>query len=137
VIKITKATDREDLQKEWNKMNLAHYGKDIKWTEKKFRFKAVENGEIVGTVSGKYESGVVYISSLITHEDYRGQGIGTMLVQKVQEFGKKNGAHLMWLNTGKEWSENSFYQKLGFKLIADLPDFYFHTDFVIYTREIK
>lgn len=56
---------------------------------------------------------------------------------KVEEFGKKLGAHKIWLITGKNWSENAFYKKLGFKLIGNLSDFYFHKNFVIYTRPIK
>ena len=137
MIKISSAAEKDNLDLEWDKMNIAHYGQDIKWIEKKYRFKATDNGKIVGTVSGKFESGVVYISALITAEKYRGQGIGSLLVQKVEDFGKKYGAHQIWLVTGKNWSENNFYQKLGFTLTGNLPDFYFHTDFVLYTRPIK
>jgi len=137
MIKISSATKTENLDSEWDKMNVSHYGQEIKWVEKKYRFKATENGKIVGTVSGKLESGVVYISALITAEKYRGRGIGSLLIQKVEEFGKQNNAHQIWLFTGENWSENVFYQKLGFKLVGHLPDFYFHTDFVLYTRAIK
>jgi ribosomal protein S18 acetylase RimI-like enzyme len=110
---------------------------EVVWKEKHYRFKAVENGKIVGTIEGKCESGIVYISALITAKDSRGKGVGTMLIKKAEEFGRKMGAHRTWLVTGKDWSENAFYKKLGFELIGNLPDFYFHTDFVIYTRLIK
>lgn len=137
MIKILRATQKDSLVDEWHKVDVSHYGKPIQWNDKKFRFKAVEEGKLIGTVDGKHASGVVYIDSLITAEDARGKGAGTMLVNKVEEFGRKLGAHRIWLITGKTWSENSFYQKIGFKKIAELPDFHFHTDFVIYTREIK
>jgi ribosomal protein S18 acetylase RimI-like enzyme len=137
MIRITKALKKENLDREWDKMNIPHYGREIKWQENKFRYKAVENGEIVGMVSGKYESGVLYIGNLITTQSARGRGVGTMLVNKAEEFGKKHGAHLIWLVTGKKWSENTFYQKLGFEIQGQLPDFYYHTDFVIYTKPIK
>ena len=115
---------------------MPHYGKRVEWNQKRFRFKAVENGKLVGTIDGKYESGVIFIDSLITAENVRGKGIGTMLIKKAEAFGKNLGAHRTWLVTGKDWSENAFYKKLGFKLIGNLPDFYFHRDFVIYTRTI-
>ena len=60
-----------------------------------------------------------------------------MLMNKAEDFGRKMDAHKIWLITGKDWSENEFYKKLGFKKIADLPDWHFHKNFVIYTKDIK
>ncbi len=137
MIKIAKATSRDSLLNEWHRVDVPHYGKRIEWNEKKFRFKALEDGKLVGTIDGKHGSGVVYIDSIITTENARGKGVGTMLIKKAEEFGKKFGAHRTWLITGKEWAENAFYKKLGFELIGNLLDFHFHTDFVIYTRLIK
>jgi len=137
MIKISKASDKEALNKEWHLLDIPHYGKRIDWFEKKYRFKAVENGKLIGTIEGKYEPGVVFISALITAARARGKGVGTMLIKKAEAFGEKFGAHRTWLVTGKDWSENAFYKKLGFKIIGYLPDFYLHKDFVIYTRPIK
>lgn len=137
MIKISKATKKEVLDKEWQDLINAKYGKGEKWIEKHFRFKAVENGKLIGTIDGKYEPGVIYIAGVMAAEDSRGRGVGTMLINKAEEYGKKLGAHKTWLVTGKDWSSNVFYKKLGFELVGDLPDFYFHKDFVIYTRPIK
>lgn len=136
MITISKATNKEALIDEWHRLDVAHYGKPIDWTEKKFRFKATEDGVLVGTIDGKVESGVVYIAALITAESARGRGIGTKLIAKAEDFGRKIGAHRTWLVTGKDWSENAFYKKLGFELSGNLPDFFHHADFVIYTRLI-
>lgn len=137
MLKITRATGKDTLLEEWHKVDIPHYGKPIQWNEKYFKFKAVENGKLIGTIDCKHESGVVYISSLITSEESRGKGVGTKLIAKAEEFGKKLGAHRTWLITGEDWKENAFYKKLGFKKIGTLPDFHFHTNFVIYTRLIK
>jgi len=135
--RILKATKKDKLSKEWRLLDHIHYGRSIKWREEEFGFKAVEDGQIVGTIYGRYEPGVVYISNLIIVEKARGKGIGTMLVEKAEGFGRQLGAHRAWLLTGKDWSENLFYKKLGFKMVAELPDFYFHKDFVVYSREIN
>ncbi|MFH0749501.1 MAG: GNAT family N-acetyltransferase [Candidatus Gottesmanbacteria bacterium] len=137
MITITKATEKDVLLEEWHQVDKPHYGKSVEWNEKKFRFKATEDGTLIGTVGGKHESGVIYIDALMTAKNARGRGVGTKLIEKAEKFGKKLGAHRTWLVTGKDWSENTFYKKLGFELIGNLPDFYFHKDFVIYTRRIK
>jgi ribosomal protein S18 acetylase RimI-like enzyme len=136
MVTIARATQKDSLLDEWHKVDVPHYGKPIQWNEKKFRFKAVEDGTLIGTVDGKHASGVVYIDSLITIERVRGRGVGRMLVDKVEEFGRRLGAHRIWLITGKDWSENIFYKKIGFEIIGNLPDFHFHKDFVIYTKVI-
>jgi GNAT superfamily N-acetyltransferase len=137
MIKILKADKKDSLEDEWHKVDVPHYGKPIEWNEESFRFKAMDNGKLVGTINGRHESGVIYIEALITKESERGRGIGTKLIKRAENFGKKFGAHRAWLITGIDWKENLFYKKLGFKKIGDLPDFHFHKDFVIYTREIK
>lgn len=137
MIKISKATSKETLHGEWQTFSHLHYGQGAKWVEKSYRFKAVEDGKILGTIEGKYEPGVIYIAALMVTDDARGRGIGTMLINRAEEFGKKLGAHRSWLCTGVDWSNRAFYEKLGFTAMANLSDFYFHKDFVVYTRLIK
>jgi GNAT superfamily N-acetyltransferase len=140
MIKISKAT-RKDInnfsEKEWERIDKLHYGRVVEWKEQNFKFKATEDGKVVGLISGKLEAGVVYIGMIVTLECAMGKGVGRMLVGKTEQFGKRHGAHKMWLITGKDWSENVFYKKLGFKIEGDLPNHHYHTDFVIYTKPIK
>ncbi len=137
MIKISKATKKESLDKEWRYIIDTKYGKGKEWIEKHFRFKAVENGKLIGTIEGKCEGGVVYIAALMTAENSRRHGIGTLLIIKAEDFGKKLGAHKTWLLAGKDWPSNTFYKKLGFEFAGNLPDFFLHKDFIIYTRIIK
>ncbi len=140
MIKISKASKKSTSdfgKREWHKVDNAHFGRRVDWSEQKFRFKATENGKLVGLISGKHEEGVIYVAQIITAQDERGKGIGTLLINKAEEFGKRLGAHKMWLITGREWSENEFYKKLGFTIEATLPNHHLHRDFVIYSRPIK
>ena len=101
--------------KEWHGVDIEHYGKKVEWNDKNFIFKAEEDGQIVGSASGKYASGVVYINDIIVAKNKRGKGIGSALMIEIEKFGKKLGAHKIWLITGENWKENEFYQKIGFK----------------------
>lgn len=138
MLTITKAKKKENLEKEWRRVDTAHYGKPVtKWIEKKFRLKAIEDEKLVGIVDGKVEAGTIYIETLMVAESARGKDLGTSLLLAAEEFGKKHGAHRTWLITGKHWAENLFYKKLGFIQVGELGDFYLHTDFVVYTRKIQ
>ena len=140
MIRVTRASRKSTIAfsiKEWHKLDVPHYGRRIEFNEQTFRFKATENGNVVGLISGKHVSGVVYIDQIITAEKARRRGIGTVLIRRVEEFGRKVGAHKLWLMTGKDWSENAFYKKLGFRIEATLSDHHFQRDFFVYSRAIK
>jgi GNAT superfamily N-acetyltransferase len=139
VIKVKNANKKECVkfgEPEWHKMDMIHYGKKVEWNEKKFRFKAEEDGKILGTISGKHESGVVYVGTIIVAEKLRGKGVGRILMNKVEEYAKKMNAHKIWLNTGFDWPAGKFYESLGYKIEAKLPNHHFHKDFVIYSKFI-
>ncbi len=139
MITITKATNKDIAgwnKDEWHRVDLLHYGKDAVWNELKFKFKATENGKLLGYILAKHEAGVIYVESVITAESARGRGVGSMLIKKAEESGKALGAHRIWLVTGKDWPENAFYLKIGFKNIGILPDLYYRKDFIIYSRAI-
>lgn len=129
---------REEVKKfnerEWHGVDVEHYGRAVDWNDKGFIFKAEENGEIVGTISGEHTSGVVYVDYIIVAQDKRKRGIGKLLMDKVEEFARSFNAHKLHLMTGKDWKANEFYKSLGFKKIADLPFHHFKKDFVIYEK---
>ena len=137
ISKVVKSKATVFNESEWDAVNDVHFGKGIRWNEKAFRFKSTENGKTVGLIFGKHESGTVYVSNIIVAKDQRRKGIGTKLMQKAEEFGKKFGDHKIWLITGVHYSEDPFFKKLGFKRQAILPNHYFHKNFIVYTKEIK
>ena len=124
-------------EEEWQFVNDSHFGKGVKWNTTPFQFKATENNKIVGLIFGKHESGTIYVSNIIVAKEKRMQGIGTMLIQKAEEFGRKFGDHRIWLISGEHYPEDPFFKSLDFKNQAVVPDLYFHRNFKIYTKEIK
>lgn len=137
-IKRTSKKSVKDFNKKaWHDVDFEHFGKLVEWKERKFRFKAIDDERIVGTISGKFESAVLRISTIIVDAGERGKGIGKALIQKAEDFGLKLGAHKIWLETGADWKSREFYESLGYKKEADLPDHYFHHDFVIYSKMLK
>ncbi len=117
-------------------MDIDHYGRPIKWISEPLIFKAKEKGIIVGSVKAHYDMGVVYVKNLIVARGKRKQGIGRELMERVEQQGKKLGAHKMYLYTMERWDSTVFYKKLGFKKTADIKKHYLKKDFVVYTKYI-
>lgn len=140
MVNIQKAT-REEVGpfniKEWHNVDIEHYGKPVEWDEEKFIYKAVENGNIVGTVAGSHESGVVYVDGLLVAKNKKRMGIGRELMGVVEEFGKLHKAHKIHLITGKDWDSEKFYTAIGFSKIAVLPKHHFRRDFIVYEKFLE
>lgn len=139
MIKITevdKEAAMEFNEAEWDEVNDLHFGKGIRWNTTHFAFKAVEDGKTVGLIFGKHESGTIYVSNIIVAKDKRRQGIGTLLINRAEEFGREFKDHKIWLITGKDYPEDPFFAECGFKQETILPDLYFHKDFIVYVKEI-
>lgn len=137
ILKTTRKQIKVFNEKEWHGVDFEHYGKVVDWKEKNFIYKAVENEKIVGTISGKFEAGVLYIGGVIVAADKRGSGIGEQLFKKAEGFGKKIGAHKAWLVTGEGWKSEEFYKKIGYIQAGILKNHNFHKDFSIYEKELK
>jgi GNAT superfamily N-acetyltransferase len=97
-----------------------------------FVFKAIEDGEIIGTIYGRLKDGVLYVDDLVVTKNKRGLGIGRSLMEKAQDFGRKLKAHKAYLITGKDWDVRGFYEKLGYKLTGDFANGLESNDLVVY-----
>jgi len=78
-------------------------------------------GPIMGT-EGSFD-----LYWIITHNDYRGKGIGKIILEKTHEIVKKMGGRLIIAETStleKYAPTRYFYDKMGYLLEAEIKDFY-------------
>ena len=75
--------------------------------------KAVVGDRIVGSVRAYKQAGTCFIGKLIIHPDFQNQGLGTMLIKKIETM--FNDVNRYEVFTGHKSEKNLYlYQKLGY-----------------------
>jgi GNAT superfamily N-acetyltransferase len=80
-----------------------------------------QNGRIVGGLLGLVNMHCLVVQIVWLEEDYRGQGIGEDLVRQCEERGKELGALQSIVET-TDFQARPFYERLGYKVIASVPN---------------
>lgn len=136
IIKTNEKDIAEYDKKTWYDASKELYGENVNWVEQSFAFKAVLDNQIVGTCVGKFEGGVIFISTLIVSDNLRGKGVGKKLLNHIIEWAKQFKPHLVFLYTRGDWDSYEFYKHLGFKEVGELKNLYLKKDFVIMAKDI-
>ena len=81
-----------------------------------------ESGEITGGLYGVSYYGWLFIELLIIPERYRGQRLGTRLMQQAEAAASDRGCLGVWLDTFS-FQARGFYEKLGYEVFGEIADF--------------
>ncbi len=115
---IQAAQDAEQTYAQWIadefSRHAALHGIDCKFQQ--FGFVARENDEIAGIITGHLYFNEAYVNDLVVSEKYRGQRIGTRLLQAVEEHCKKAHVETITLTT-YAFQAPGFYEKQGFHVL--------------------
>lgn len=65
------------------------------------------------------------IAKLMTRVDYRGRGVGARLMRAAESLAVEKGRTLLVLDTATEEGASGLYEKLGFTLAGEIPDYAF------------
>ncbi|TPJ55966.1 GNAT family N-acetyltransferase [Mesorhizobium sp. B2-7-1] len=63
------------------------------------------------------------IAKLMNGRDHRGKGVATRLMRAAEELAVEKGRTLLVLDTASEEGAAGLYEKLGFTLTGEIPDF--------------
>lgn len=91
-----------------------------------------DDGEIVGAMgvrenkygSGGYEMDADYFA---IHKDYRHQGLASRLINEIEKFVHENSGryiHVLTCDIDSYAPARAFYEKNGFKKVAEIPNYY-------------
>jgi GNAT superfamily N-acetyltransferase len=92
------------------------------WTPLDFVIKSETGKEIAGILAGVGYWNGLEIKILWVAEEYRKTGLGSLLLNHVENVGKAKGATIAMLDTF-DFQAEGFYLKNGYELIGAVQDF--------------
>ncbi|TKJ40489.1 GNAT family N-acetyltransferase [candidate division LCP-89 bacterium B3_LCP] len=96
---------------------------DPEETEIKFSVLARDyDGEVTGGLRATCFWNTLHIELIWVSKEARGSGIGSSMVKKAELFAIKHGFEQALLET-TSWQARPFYEKLGYELLATLPEY--------------
>jgi ribosomal protein S18 acetylase RimI-like enzyme len=81
-----------------------------------------DEGNVTGGLRATCFWNTLHIELLWISNETRGNGIGTLLVEEAEQFAIKHGFELALLES-TSWQAKPFYEKLGYELMATIPDY--------------
>lgn len=100
--------------------NLRHLGEEVIYTYHRVAiFARDEAGTVIGGIHGELAWDWLYIKSLWVEEAYRGQGIGTRLLQAIEEAAISKGFYKSHLET-TGFQALEFYLNAGYEVFGEL-----------------
>jgi ribosomal protein S18 acetylase RimI-like enzyme len=119
-------SEQKVVEKEWEKADRVLHGKDYdkyEW-QGEACLTARDGEKLLGIAKIYHEGGVMWLEEFLVFEPYRGQGIGTKLLQNVVEEAKAHGCHKIILETDERLRAVDLYKKFGFEIEATLKNHY-------------
>ncbi len=92
-----------------------------------------DNGDIVAGISGHTWGGCCEIRTLWVHEACRGTGVGAALMQAAEQRAVRRGCRQIVLSM-HSFQASRFYERLGFRRLAAVPNFPRGHENVIYIK---
>lgn len=106
---------------EYNIKNLTEA--DATFVSEDFAFTVKdENGHILGGIAGNTKMQTVQIQFLWMDSSLRGQGYGTKLMKRIEEFAKEKNCRMVKVDTFSFQAPN-FYKSLGYEVYGILEDY--------------
>ncbi len=91
-------------------------------------FVAEDNGAVLGMVGyGQFRGGNgyahAYEHTIVLAPEARGKGLGSTLMQTVEDHARSSGGHTLWAGlSGENLRAKAFHARLGFETMAVLPE---------------
>ena len=133
---------KQFFKHEWLSANLAQFGRDISDEINQPLTVVVNNNssppQLLAAARCIIMGQTLRVSLLLVKEEYReNHGIGSFILQKLEDLARANNWHKIRLSTSKLHQNIEFYKKNGYVVEATLENDAFQTTWYILSKFIK
>lgn len=119
---------------EWDRYDGEH---GAPFEQQSFAFTARLDGRVIGTATGWTGMGIAYLTELIVDHTLRSRGIGSSLLERFEALARTGGCRRLALRTQKDGRAQDFYQRHGWRVEAELPDWYYGETYVLMRKDLE
>ncbi|MFT8310673.1 MAG: GNAT family N-acetyltransferase [Sporolactobacillus sp.] len=81
-----------------------------------------DQGQVIGGAAAEFHWNALHVSLLAVSEVYRIKGVGTKLIERIEQEAREHHCDMVLLET-MSYQAPLFYQKLGFQVIGRIGDY--------------
>jgi len=111
---------RDAILKPLRAYNESHVG-PIKAEQLAITLRGTDDA-VTGGLWGVSVAGWMFVDLLVVPEEFRGQGLGSELLERAEAVARKRGCIGLWLHTGT-FQAPGFYEKQGYTTFGTIPDY--------------
>jgi ribosomal protein S18 acetylase RimI-like enzyme len=105
------------------------------WIHDNPYFVALQNKHVIGVTGAEPQHGTVHMVHMAVDEEYRGRGVGSALVERVEDFARQIGAVKVWFDTHPRLDDAiRLYESLGYTKCGYFKKHYWGIDIVLYEK---
>jgi len=111
--------------------NWRVFNEGIGWdfAEEKECFAVFKDNRVVGAARCCMRGGLMVLKSIIVNRDFRGQGIGTALLEQVEDSARRKSCPKVVLETSARHKDAiEFYLRRGYQIVATRYEWFFEAD---------
>jgi GNAT superfamily N-acetyltransferase len=116
-------SEREALSTQW--------GFPVVWHSQQHELAATEDGRVVGVLGLRIAASLAHIDSLFVDPAHRKAGVGARLVERAEELANYYNCHKVTVEVPAAGVARPFFEAIGYKLEATLPQHTFKLDVAV------
>ena len=107
----------------------------IKWLEKELYFIASHHNKTIGVIGCKIQYNTCKAIHMVIAKEYRGKGIGTLLLDMLEHYSKNSNLTKIWFDTSTRLIQAiEFYKKRGYREVGILHKHLWGEDIILFEK---
>lgn len=125
------------LREEWPLSDQEVFGRQTQWIADPYALILKQKRRVVGVLKGHFLGGLASIDEFIVGHEYRGSGLGAVLLARFEEEARRRGCGRVVLRAVRGGRAEYFYRRHGYETECVQLNYEFGEDFIRLTHRLQ